>query len=309
MAAIPWGGRLKKTEVKSHFERHWLRYGLAVVFFFALFGVGYFAENAQPYMEHLCMAISISAFIAFVFEIALHQRFAKNVFEASIGYLLPEEMQGELKWLYDQPFICEDLTIVVHLFPIEGSGGLLKEQVEMTRVIRNITSSTHNVQPGLWIEDNLHKGYPSAHQVITLHVEGETRSPNYASEIEIKRTGLRITNDEKRVPKFKVRPGGKATFVAIFSKTVREQDSEYIHFGMPTTKVTITVNPPGALMAEVLFSHRAGDPQFTHPTPTVWKLDAVLLPLQGIRILWCRASNRQEWLASMQDQGFKEGLE
>jgi hypothetical protein len=286
---------MKKAAIKSHFARYRLRYSLTVIFLIGLLGVGYFRHERMEYLEHLSMAVSISGFIAFFMEVALHQEFAKNVFEASLGFLLPEEMKGELRWIYNQPLICEDMDVKITLLPLKNSGGLLLQEVELVRALRNVTGDTHKYQPGLWVEDNLHVGHPSSHKLISCQVEGEPKSPNYADQLEVKRHGLRVTSDEKRVPKYKVKRGGKVTATSIYTKTVREQDYEYLHFGAPTTKVTVTVNAPANLTVDVFFSHRDGDPEFTHPTPSVWKLDGVLLPLQGIRVVWFRTADFQVW--------------
>ena len=47
-------------------------------------------------------AVITSGIIGWFFQ----QRLAKDVFEASLGYLLPEELKPELKWIYDQQVLC-----------------------------------------------------------------------------------------------------------------------------------------------------------------------------------------------------------
>src|SRR5690349_2783492 len=50
------------------------------------------------FAEHISMAVAVASFIGLFIELSLQRKLARNVFEAAIGYLLPEEIRGELRW-------------------------------------------------------------------------------------------------------------------------------------------------------------------------------------------------------------------
>src|SRR5207249_12242331 len=56
--------------------------------------------------NELSKALVIAAWIGIIVALALKTKLAKDVFEASLGYFLPEDLKPELKWIYDQQLLC-----------------------------------------------------------------------------------------------------------------------------------------------------------------------------------------------------------
>src|SRR5438552_16280323 len=72
--------------------------------------VGVFEPTGKlpsKFLEHLGMAIAVAGCIGVVIELTLQREITRNVFRAAIGYLLPDELRAELRWIYSLPFLCE----------------------------------------------------------------------------------------------------------------------------------------------------------------------------------------------------------
>jgi len=284
----------------GHWKKYKLRYYLCALFFIGVLGVLSFGPTGTlpvPYVEHAFLAISISAFIAFFIEVALHQDFARNVFEASIGYLLPEALRGELRWIYDQKFLCEKHTQNVTIRRIKGTSFVVVH-TELVRVFRNITADIQRFGPGLGVWERFIDGYPVKILSYTCQHDGKVRGPNLATKCapDALRGPVLSMGKLDEIP---VESGKRLTAALSFEETFSENDLAYSHFGAPTKDVTVTVDCDDTeLDIDVRFSHRNGDPKITHVGDRVWILEGPLLPLQGIRIFWFRKDKYEAWRAS-----------
>lgn len=148
-------------------DRFWGKWGIQLLLVLLVVGGAYGIEvfdgsgkHPHKFLEHLSMAIAVAGVIGIVIEFTLHRELAKNVFRAAIGYLLPEELRGELRWIYGLPFLCENHVQIVTITPIEKTT-LVTVRHEVTRVLKNITDKTQTFQPGLGMEEWLYDGHPS----------------------------------------------------------------------------------------------------------------------------------------------------
>ena len=71
-----------------------------------------------------------------------------TVFEAATGYLLAEELKGELTWVYEQDFIATEYDHSFELIPSASSSGdpdfiIVTETIE--RTFKNITDSPRDI--------------------------------------------------------------------------------------------------------------------------------------------------------------------
>ena len=287
------------SEEKSWLERNRVRLGLAGLIAVGTLGVTTFGGSANFWVEwvaHVFMAMAISGAIALLIEVTLHQQIAKDVFEAAIGYLLPDELKDELRWISGARFMCVKHTHTVRLKPIEGKS-LLCVESEIVRIFKNITSENQMFKPGLGVWERFHDGLPSKILTYSFHPEGGEKSPNLASATKPnleKGPVIGIGEQEKIVV-----PSGKhLTVLMLIQETLGENDWAYAHFGHPTKDVTVMVENPEEWLVDVRFSHRDSDPEIDKVGPHTWHLKGALLPLQGIRIYWCRKDKFEAWKAS-----------
>ena len=288
---------MSNHRIKTWFELYRVRIDLLVLSMCGVLGVTTFAKKewyAASLLEHVYMAFAVSALVIIILELTFHQALAKNVFEAAIGYLLPEELIGELRWIYGKPFLCEDHTQTVLIRLIDGTS-LVTLHCEVVRRFKNITGATQEFSPGLSIEENLHDGNPSRIIAYQCQLEGQERSKNWAEHLELDGVGFRVSQDANVVPPLKIQRGGVVTVYFAYEKTLHHNDFDYLHFGSPTSNVTVVVDAPANFLANVLFSHRDGDPEVVRTGPHTWKLRGVLLPLQAIRVTWCIREAYEKW--------------
>jgi hypothetical protein len=279
-------------------DRFWGKYGLRLFLTLFVLAGAYLVqvfEQSGPYPlkfgEHLAMATCVAGIIGLIIEYTLQREIAKNAFRAAIGYLLPEELRGELRWIYDQSFLCENHEQVAHIEPIGNSKVRVRNEVK--RDVKNITAGTKSFNPGLGINE-------------WLHDEGESRILNYSYQLQGKdsvnfspidnylvRKGNGLALDSKS--EVSVKSGEKFTICFEIEEIKSESDWTFLHFGTPTAQTTLFVYAPDELQTEVDFSHRQNDPKIKEVNPHTWHLDAVLLPLQSIRITWYPKDKAKAW--------------
>lgn len=278
---------MKRREMemkKTWFEKNFLRFVFLLLIALGTLGVTVCSPDGKwpcAYAEHLFMALAVSGFIALFVELSLQREFAKNVFEAAVGYLLPEDLQGELSWLYNQKFLCEQHTQSVHISRIADTK-LVKIRTEVVRVFRNISNENQGFQVSAGTTEWGYSSYPSKILRSTYKIDGKDLGENPIKlstevrrpEIGIEGEKLRIASNERFTTSFEI------------EETMHERDWSYAHFACPTSNVTVIVNAPEDFDTYVFFGHRSGDPEATKMNSTTWCLRGILLPLQAIRIIW-----------------------
>jgi hypothetical protein len=94
-------------------------------------------------------AVAIASVIGFVLEEALLREFGREVFLASVGYVLPRQLRPEMRWLCQLNEMCISDVMTCSLTPL---GSSVKFHVHRTQVVKNIGQSTHELKVGLGID-------------------------------------------------------------------------------------------------------------------------------------------------------------
>lgn len=283
---------------KTFWEKHRTRIFLILLFFLGVSWSVNFADKTSfpyPLLEHISMAIAVSSLIAFIIELSLHREFAKNVFEAAIGYLLPEELRDELKWIYGFERVCENHTQTVHIEHIQESD-LLKIKYNITRNVKNITDKTINLPLDLGTNEWMHEGHPS--KIISYHYQKENGTPssNLADKIEYGEADVHIKL--KKIKKLYLKSGEMVTINIEFEETMNQSGWGFFWSLTPTLKSTVHLYAPDDIEARAEFDSRNNE-LLVKGGPHTWQLNSVLLPLQNIRIVWYPKKAQQKWATSI----------
>jgi hypothetical protein len=106
--------------------RLWERWGLSLIlllgFLLAIVGWQSFEELKSFWpglAKHIFEAIAIATFIGLTVEQFLKKQFAKEVFFASVGYVLPEELRPEMRCCVNWTIFVRRTQCGVHSLPLE----------------------------------------------------------------------------------------------------------------------------------------------------------------------------------------------
>jgi hypothetical protein len=139
------------------------------------------------------IALVVAGFLGVSVDQVLRRQLAEDAFEASVGYLLPEELRGELEWIYSTHILCVEHNQGCELRPIDKDTCII--HITMVRKIRNISSSNEALLLGLSIDEWFHKA--GASKIISF---GYTKLGMKNENLEITRGTHTINIHEEKIP-------------------------------------------------------------------------------------------------------------
>jgi len=101
-------------------------------------------------LRRLCEALAIASILGATIDGFLKMEIAKNVFEASLGYLLPEELKPELKWIYDQKIMCIESKQECHIKHLGNDK--VELIIKTNRRFRNFSESSTYFKYGVAVD-------------------------------------------------------------------------------------------------------------------------------------------------------------
>jgi hypothetical protein len=288
----------------------WLkRWGLAlflfVLFIFAVQGVvvTYAGEYKNVYFEHFFMAVAISCFIGLFIELTLQRKLVKNVFDATIGYLLPDRLRPELRWLYEQQFIAAQ-SYDVTIEHIEAEHRVIFHGTYKRR-IENITDKTLEYEIGGGIEE-----------MFSVHGESEVLAwtaklieKSAAENKDVVKKSIKVTpvphgvGINNNAEKEKIAPNEILEVMMAYKLHLPDHGMEYLTFKCLADRPSVTIKSPASLKVELTFSHRDQDNFPIEPPVTSHTLEKMLLPHQDIKVSWHNANDLEE---RMRKHGLKK---
>lgn len=92
------------------------------------------------------IAVLISVIVGWAIEWMHRQRLLEDVFKASVGYILPEELKDEVRALYEARFVCVEHVQESQLLPIDEHPNLVCLKTRVRRTFKNATSSKQDLE-------------------------------------------------------------------------------------------------------------------------------------------------------------------
>ena len=102
-------------------------------------------------VDGLAIAFFTTAIIGFTVDMLFRKQLARDVFEATIGYLLPKELRPHMRWIYEHSLICTCDTISLELTEI--SNNYLRLHVTRIQTLENKGNKTVTNKPALSIDE------------------------------------------------------------------------------------------------------------------------------------------------------------
>jgi hypothetical protein len=268
--------------------------------------------------ESFIVAAALGLTVDFFYKRAL----ARDAFQASLGYLLPEELKDELRWIYAQQIICvehQQQVTVRWLDDEEASPRRVRVDHELFRTMRNVSNEPFE-HPTFASVEEWFRGEASDVDLVEAVVRGKryiggtlvprdvdaavpddgylgfNGGPLAPSQLDDTRPGVERTMEQRIV----LEPGEEVTFRYRGHEIHYESGAFHDNYGAPTIRPVVTVQTPPELRAVVSFANR-GRAQATelgdrHVLPTV------LLPYQPIVVRWWPADKHDAWRRAYADR-------
>lgn len=250
------------------------------------------------------------------------REFARDAFEASLGYLLPDELKAELRWIYGQQLVAveHELRVVLHVLDGDDRSGARRVRVEFEswRTLRNVSNDRGeaptfaSVEEWFRGEDSdiaeiewVHRGH--SYRGVSLVAPADDRgngrqsdhgesAPLSPSQLDRQRPGIELMLDRRIL----LEPGEEA-FQRVRGHEIHfVSGALYQTLGAPTCRPSVRVEAPPGLEADVWFANRGRSEAFTMGDRHV--LPNVLLPFQPIVVRWWPQRQRTEWQQRHADQ-------
>ncbi len=79
----------------------------------------YLQNILSSLVDGLGEAIVIAGILGLTIDHVFRQELARDAFKASIGYILPDELKGEMEWIYQSHILCVEHIQTCELIPID----------------------------------------------------------------------------------------------------------------------------------------------------------------------------------------------
>ena len=232
-------------------------------------------------LHDIGVAFMIAAILSVTVDLAVRGQLVEDVFKASIGYILPKELKGELEWIYSSHILCAEHTQTCELHRIDNDTCTI--HTNMIRKFRNISSSTEPLVIGGSLNEWCY--HTGKSKIISF---GYTKlGEEYEIKETVKKEGGIISIKEQEVP---LVPNEEVTVWFESEEVMRTADEQIWVFGCPTMNPSVTVKVFEGLSAAVNFGYRSPAEQLGIGTH---RLKGTLLPGQGITVRWWDSSKSE----------------
>lgn len=277
----------------------WLSREVLLILVILLLGcIGlYWSEHISPawlgsLLHELSIALVIAAVLAILVDRALKYGLARDAFRTAFGYLLPEELRGELQWIYDQKLLCVQHNAHYELGRLDDGSVLVRCTVD--RTFRNVSNQNVPFTPSLAIDEwrhGLRRSRVLAFGYEANEVSREKRDSEIRTET-IEFGVLRVNVSPDLDGPINVAPRQVVRTWSVYEEVMAANGQHVSVYGTPTLNPHVRLAPHDSLIARVDFGHR-DKVHAKRLGPHVFQLEGVLLPNQAIRVEW-RVKNQDE---------------
>lgn len=277
--------------MRNQWKSHSLTYIMTIVVLIGILFIilpHYYPNVVTNIAGQLAKDVGIAFVVAGVLGVSVDQflrrQLAEDAFKASIGYLLPDELKGEMEWIYSTHILCVEHNQTCELRKIDDDTCVI--HVYILRKFRNISSSNESLPIVGYADEWFQSGGES--RIISF---GYTKldTQNEITE-RIKKEGCVIGGQEPRVS---LAPSEEITVWFESEEIKHSNDEQYWVFGCPTLNPTVIVRAFEGTSIIVNFGYRSSAEQLGVGTH---RLSGTLLAGQGIKIRWWDRSKLEQWL-------------
>jgi hypothetical protein len=226
-------------------------------------------------------ALVVAGFLGLTVDIFFKRELVRDAFEAGLGYLLPEAMRPEVRWIVGQELLCVDYD---QHFTLSRQGADLRLDIDLLRTVKNVGPKKYEYRPSV-VVDEWFLGTPSDIDALEiLPVIGSEPIASLAAAPEgCKREGVAVRAALKPI----VLDPGEEIRVHWSAHEIKPSNGSYNQTVMiPVCCPVINVDTCSDIDASVTFGNRG---EWSH-VGRRWLLSTTLLPHQVIALRWWERS-------------------
>jgi hypothetical protein len=246
------------------------------------------AEQFRVFAEKLVEAFFIAATLAFSVDIFLKKQIARDAFRASMGYILPDYLQDEMRAVYSNEIICIDHLQNVKVEILNDE--LVTTTITLYRKLKNISNNNHSIVPKARVDEWLVANAASKIGACGYKVEGGEEhhfGPAAPDDIHPAPRLIAVGTDEVIL-----QPRAEMEVWASYSQIKRRSDLSCSTFGYATQTPRVHLTVPEGFGYYVEFTHRLKGKKL--PTDDII-LPGLLLPHQCIIARWWAEDKKKAW--------------
>lgn len=235
----------------------------------------------------LGIAFTVAGVLGVGIDLTLRKQLTDDAFKASIGYLLPDELKGEMEWIYSTHILCMEHIQTCELRQIDADACAI--HISMLRKFRNVSSSNETLTLGPWVDEWFHKAGSS--KILAF---GYTKLGKKSDSIEIVKAPYTIRVKEQQIL---LAPDEEVTIWLEAEEIKHTNDAQNWVFGYPTLNPIVTVRAFEGVSMDVKFGYRSSAEELGNGT---YRLKGTLLSGQRIEIRWWEKEKGDKWVNEKQ---------
>jgi len=231
---------------------------------------------------HIGIALLVTGLLGLTIDKYLKRELSKEAVKAALGYVLPDALKEEMRWVVGLKFLAIEHAIKYEI-RINEDGKTVSLHVEMTRRLKNFTETSQTITPSLSIDEMGINGKPSRIEEFCYHLKNHAWKYIDGGKTKSKGDILEITaNKKERVP-----PDEWIEIKSKFQETKQINDVHFMVLTNPTVQPTISIQADNGIEHREGFTHRNGEPRDD-------MLKGTLLPYHSIYVRWWPSKNKKE---------------
>jgi hypothetical protein len=268
---------------------------IAIAFLIAVMGIAlmlggtaYFAPDTIPHslaLELGSVLIGIGI-ISIGIDVGFQTQLAQNVFHAAFGYNIDKALRGQLRWIYELDCIVVSYIHEVDIEHIQGSNNYVLVKERISRTVEPLGDRTVKRPFNGSIREFFRAGRNSR---IT-----EARITVFPHKENDHKRGGRPLVSFKSNEDIVIRRNHPVTLVWSFETVLMQNDGIVDHFGIAAKGAEVIVRKPDDLEVLVRFQN-SEQGRLTKIGEGRYKLDALILPRQAIRVQWWSTEDAKDW--------------
>jgi len=246
-------------------------------------------ENWKFILDAICAGAIVASILGLTVDRLLKKELLDNVFRATFGYILPEELRPSLEWLYKQTFICTNHNQTIKLDKVNDRH-LLSMTVDVHRTFKNISNRTQELTVSLGVDEWFHSPVESG--VVEFGYESNGEFHNVLTEGKFEKDRFRI-----HLKPFQLSVKSKdCIHVWMKWREIKQiNDSSAFLYHYPTAHPRVVCEVPTGTEIDVNFhSDRAAAKKHSN----TFCLEDTLVPMQAINVRWWKKEDSEKWMAT-----------
>lgn len=189
-------------------------------------------------LHEIGFASIIASLLGLTIDFWLKAAIARDVFEATLGYILPPQFRDEARRIIGYKFLCEQHLLVVTLEQVNSEAVKVTSMIE--RKLKNITAYPEKCRNYAHIDEWRFSEGQS--EIVECTIQAEGGEPLQSGSPVRDAYTVRA-----ETPEISVEPGQTVKLCSKWIEYRRTNDVSYYHFSAPTVQPEIDVRIPPQL--------------------------------------------------------------